>query len=106
MSASIGWEVKNNLFSFLKSLLGKDQGWKDSLRSNFSELFRHCLDIERHAIVEEKIQPGQKGRVYFSGTWWSAVCEREVTLLPGDHVRVIGICNITLIVEPLGQLLA
>lgn len=55
------------------------------------------------AVVDEVINaPGQAGRVYFRDSWWPAQCVHEITIQPGDIVRVIGIEGITLIVEPLG----
>ena len=51
------------------------------------------------AIVEEEIRPQQSGRVRFQSSWWPAKCERQITLKPGDVVRVVGLDNITLIVE-------
>ncbi|MEG3843774.1 NfeD family protein [Microcoleus sp. herbarium14] len=54
--------------------------------------------LER-AIVEQEIQPNQSGTVRFQSSWWSAKCIREITLKPGDVVHVVGLDNITLIVE-------
>ncbi|WP_293135118.1 NfeD family protein [Microcoleus sp. bin38.metabat.b11b12b14.051] len=51
------------------------------------------------AIVEEEIRPQQSGRVRFQSSWWPAKCDRQITLKPGDVVRVVGLDNITLIVE-------
>ncbi|PSB06569.1 hypothetical protein C7B61_16880, partial [filamentous cyanobacterium CCP1] len=52
------------------------------------------------------IQPGKNGRVRFQGSWWSARCEQDVTILPGEVVRVVGRQNITLIVEPMPLMMA
>lgn len=54
--------------------------------------------LER-AIVEEEIKPNQPGRVRFQSSWWPARCDREITLKPGQVVHVVGLENITLIVE-------
>lgn len=55
-------------------------------------------DLER-AIVEEEIKPNQSGSVRFQSSWWPAKCVREITLQPGEVVRVVRLDNITLIVE-------
>jgi membrane protein implicated in regulation of membrane protease activity len=51
------------------------------------------------AIVEEEIKPNQSGSVRFQSSWWPAKCLREITLQPGEVVRVVRLDNITLIVE-------
>lgn len=51
------------------------------------------------AVVEEEIRPQESGRVRFQSSWWPAKCDREITLKPGEVVRVVGLDNITLIVE-------
>jgi len=55
-------------------------------------------DLER-AIVEEEIRPDKCGLVRFQSSWWPAKCDREITLQPGEVVRVVRLDNITLIVE-------
>jgi membrane protein implicated in regulation of membrane protease activity len=51
------------------------------------------------AIVEEEIRPNQLGSVRFQSSWWPAKCVREITLQPGEVVRVVSLENITLVVE-------
>ncbi|NJS12707.1 MAG: hypothetical protein HC789_21200 [Microcoleus sp. CSU_2_2] len=51
------------------------------------------------AIVEEEIRPNESGRVRFQNSWWPARCNREMTFQRGELVQVIGIDNITLIVD-------
>ncbi|MEB3211875.1 MAG: NfeD family protein [Leptolyngbyaceae bacterium] len=55
------------------------------------------------AVVTKSICPGCPGRVRYQATWWPAQCTASVTLNPGDQVRVVGIHNITLIVEPVAD---
>lgn len=52
------------------------------------------------AVVAKAIFPGCPGRVKYQATWWPAQCECGAALNPGDEVRVVGISNITLLVEP------
>ncbi|HEY9628498.1 MAG TPA: tetratricopeptide repeat protein [Coleofasciculaceae cyanobacterium] len=52
------------------------------------------------AIVEQIIQPGKPGRVRFKGSRWFARCDQPVDISPHELVDVIGIQNITLLVEP------
>lgn len=57
-------------------------------------------NFEKQAIVDEEIPPYGVGRVRFQASWWPARCEQEVTLVRGQIVYVVGIDNITLLVEP------
>jgi membrane protein implicated in regulation of membrane protease activity len=57
--------------------------------------------FQEEATVDETIRPRRVGWVKFQGSWWSARCMQDVTLIPGEVVRVIGIHNITLLVEPI-----
>ncbi|MCZ0905111.1 NfeD family protein [Microcoleus sp. HI-ES] len=45
------------------------------------------------------MRPQECGRVRFQNSWWPAKCVREITLQPGEVVRVVRLDNITLIVE-------
>jgi membrane protein implicated in regulation of membrane protease activity len=56
--------------------------------------------LDREAIVTETIQPDHPGRVRYRGSWWSARCDRDITLLPNTVVYVIGRYHLTLLVEP------
>ncbi|MEG4944026.1 NfeD family protein [Microcoleus sp. F4-D5] len=58
------------------------------------------FDNSEKAIVDEEIRPQESGRVRFQNSWWPAKCKRDLTFKPGDLVEVVGIDNITLIVEP------
>ncbi len=62
--------------------------------------------VKKLAIVSSTIVPFQGGRVQFQGSWWPARCDQEITLLPGDVVQVIGRQNITLLVQPVRQVIA
>jgi len=52
------------------------------------------------AIVEQTIQPDKPGRVRFKGSRWFARCDQPVNISSHELVDVIGIQNITLLVEP------
>lgn len=57
--------------------------------------------LDGEVVVDEAIQPGKAGRVRFQGSWWYARCDKDVTLLPGEVASVVGLSNITLLVEPI-----
>lgn len=61
------------------------------------------LTYLEEAKVEVAICPQRRGRVKFQGSWWPAQCEQNVVLHRGTIVRVLGIENITLLVEPLSS---
>jgi hypothetical protein len=62
-----------------------------------------CLTpLGNEAIVTRMIQPIQNGQIKFQGSWWTAKCNRKITLMPGDAVRVVGrLSATTLLVEPI-----
>ncbi|NMG57152.1 hypothetical protein E1H12_01115 [Geitlerinema sp. P-1104] len=57
-------------------------------------------NIRGEATVSKPIYPHRTGRVYCRGTWWSAKCYEEITFITDEIVEVVGIENITLIVQP------
>ncbi|MDX2098317.1 MAG: NfeD family protein [Leptolyngbyaceae cyanobacterium bins.59] len=61
------------------------------------------FDLDREAVVHYTVYPGRSGRVYFQGAWWPARCPDNTTLYPGETVYVIGVVNITLLVEPISS---
>ncbi|KAM3093571.1 NfeD family protein [Phormidesmis sp. 146-35] len=44
---------------------------------------------EQEAIVTQTISPRRAGQIEYQGSWWTARCYEEVTLVPGDIVYVI-----------------
>lgn len=55
---------------------------------------------EQEAKVILTIEPNEAGRVKFRGSYWNARCLQPVHLAAGTKVKVTGIAQITLIVEP------
>jgi membrane protein implicated in regulation of membrane protease activity len=55
---------------------------------------------QKKATVSTTIYPYKIGRIRFQGSWWSARCERNMTLDVGQVVQIVGRQNITLLVEP------
>lgn len=53
------------------------------------------------ATVVKAIEPFRTGQIRFQGSWWSARCQRDIVLQPGERVNVVGRQNITLLVEPI-----
>jgi membrane protein implicated in regulation of membrane protease activity len=89
-----------NLMSFFKNLLSTNT--QASVRNFFDEMpsLSDYTDSDHKAIVTRSIQPGRSGQVKFQGSWWTAWCNQEVILVPGQSVYVIGRRNISLYVEP------
>ena len=74
----------------------------------FRERHRSYTPIENHPVfrfapreakVAETIAPNKRGRVHFRASDWPAKSLQNVTILPGKKVKVVGIDNITLVVE-------
>jgi len=91
-----------DLFTFfsLKPRVLQDCIPQQKLNVAISESVKESFSyLEKEAIVDETIYPHRSGRVSFRGPWWPARCPREITLIPGEIVYVIGMYNITLLVE-------
>lgn len=56
---------------------------------------------KHEATVVKAIEPLKTGQIRFQGSWWSARCQQDITLQPGELVNVVGRQNITLLVEPI-----
>lgn len=54
----------------------------------------------QEATVAKTIAPYRTGQIRFQGSWWSARCQSDIVLQPGEQVNVVGRQNITLLVEP------
>ena len=58
-------------------------------------------EFERLAEVVETISPHQRGRVRYHGSYWYAVSQQDVCILPKTRVLVLGRESLTLLVKPL-----
>jgi membrane protein implicated in regulation of membrane protease activity len=55
------------------------------------------------AVVTRTIQPNRKGQVYIdiAATWYSSLCLEDITIETESIVRIIGVKNNSLLVEPI-----
>lgn len=58
---------------------------------------------QNEATVVKAIEPFRTGQIRFQGSWWSARCQQDIVLRPGELVNVVGRQNITLLVEPIAS---
>ena len=58
-------------------------------------------ECDQVAVVDEQICLDQRGRVRYRGSYWYAISEQDICILPGTRVLVIGREGLTLIVKPL-----
>jgi hypothetical protein len=92
--------IKNLARVFASLLSSHDtQDLADDLTA-FAPFYFLESEQEQQATVDETVQPGKTGRVKFLASWWPAQCAQDVTLVHGDIVRVVGIRDITLLIEP------
>jgi membrane protein implicated in regulation of membrane protease activity len=54
----------------------------------------------QEGVVDEIVIQGKAWRVRFAASYWPAKSVRPAVLMPGDRVRVVGLDNITLLVDP------
>ena len=52
-------------------------------------------------MVTVVISPNKSGRVRWQGSFWRAQCLQNLSLVSGQAVYVVGIQNLTLLVEPI-----
>ncbi len=69
-----------------------------------SESRKENIDEDKEVIgtiveIIADIDPGELGRVEYSGSSWQVRAEREQTFLKGEKVKIIGRDNITWIVQ-------
>ncbi|WP_346293323.1 NfeD family protein [Sphaerothrix gracilis] len=53
------------------------------------------------AVVENKIEPGEFGRVRYQASRWKARCNSAIAIAENSRVRVLGRQGLTLVVEPI-----
>ncbi len=56
--------------------------------------------VDQEGIVDEIVIQGKAWRVRFAASYWPAKSVRPAVLMPGDRVRIVGLDNITLLVDP------
>jgi membrane protein implicated in regulation of membrane protease activity len=76
------------------------EGVKSTVQRQEDVKFQRFFSGANVATVTQPIAPGCPGRVRYQASWWPAQCNEGTTLNVGDEVRVIGVQNITLLVEP------
>lgn len=90
-------------------LLMAVQGWfvglfedttPDQASQNFDPIRSY---FQGEATVAEAIYPNRQGRVIFYGATWPARCLAATCLTEGHLVQVVGVSNITLLVEPINE---
>ena len=56
--------------------------------------------IGKRGVVSITIKPYHKGQIAVNGTWYSAICERDIILAENEIVEVINIEGNTVYVKP------
>lgn len=52
-------------------------------------------------VVDRVVHQTRLWRIKFQGTYWNAKSKCLTTLIPGDLVRIVGMQNTNLLIEPL-----
>ena len=87
------WEFR--AFSLL-SRLSSESGSKEFQASHSSPVNSY---LEGVGIADSKITSHKRGRIRLHGSWWFALSNSNITIRPGQKVRVTGRQNHTLMVE-------
>jgi tetratricopeptide (TPR) repeat protein len=96
----MGFNIQRVFAALLKPKF--DDGSREGLeRREVRSQSEATLDsFHGQGTVEEPIRPQHRGRVGFQGTSWYAICQQNCIIFRGEVVDVIGMRDMTLIVEP------
>ncbi len=92
-----------NLSYFFRNVFAKNTSELDNKSTDsFDRIvsFRDYQGDRHKAIVTQTIRSGKTGQVKFQGSWWTARCNWDVILVPGQVVYVVERRDNTLYVEP------
>jgi membrane protein implicated in regulation of membrane protease activity len=92
------WTTLSNAFT--ATTVHQPDRWATVRQQLNTTYFKDTDDL---ATVSDTIRPYQPGQIYYQGTWWTAKCYQNTVLVPDTVVRVIGLQNITCIVEPVAM---
>ncbi|MBD1859956.1 MULTISPECIES: NfeD family protein [Leptolyngbya] len=59
----------------------------------------NTLEVDNEGTVVDVLDGGEEWQIAFQATYWTARSYRPLALNLGDHVRVVGRCNNTLLIE-------
>ena len=65
------------------------------------ESYLSMEEFDQLAVVDEQIDPYQRGRVRYRGSYWFATSEQDICILPETPVLVVGRESLTLVVKTL-----
>lgn len=74
---------------------------QDAIANAISENPNLSYLLDGVGVVSRLIQADEPGRVKYQQSYWHAIAWDGIAVLPGTRVRIVGVDNITLIVDPL-----